>query len=291
LAESAAVQYFLPFTIGMINLSLGLGLVKDDFRRVFQEPAAVSIGVGAQLVLLPLLGFAWAFATGLTPELAVGMVLIAACPGGAHSNLFSNLARGDTALSVSLTALSGVVTVVSIPLWLWAATTAFGAGDAVRLPVLQTMGQIFAVVIVPLAAGMLLRAQAPKIAPRLEGVVKAVAVLLLLVIVVGAVARQSEQVAAFARDVGGAVTGLHLCGMLAGFGLALALKRPRQQQVTIALEVGVQNSALAVGIAMTLLDNTGIAVPAIVYSLLVYATSTAFVLWSRYVYLGRPAPI
>jgi BASS family bile acid:Na+ symporter len=285
MADNAAVQYFLPFTIGMINLSLGLGLVREDFGRIAASPRAVAVGSGAQLVLLPMLGFATAALFGLGPELAVGLVLITACPGGAHSNLFANLAGGDTALSVSLTALSGLVTIVSIPLWMWLATRSFEAGDLVQLPVLATMGQIFAVVALPLALGMVIRAQSARWAGRLERVVKVFAVLLLVLIVVGSVAKQADQVAAFARQVGAAVFVLHIAGMASGFGLAAAAGLSRPQHVTIALEVGVQNSALAVGIAMTLLDNTAIAVPAIVYSLLVYATSTTLVLWARAGYL------
>ncbi len=285
MADNAAVQYFLPVTIGMINLSLGLGLTTADFRRVFEKPTAVAVGASAQLIGLPVLGFATALLFGLPPELAVGMVLITACPGGAHSNLFSNLARGDTALSVTLTAVSGAATIAALPLWMWLATRAFGVGDQVQLPVLETMGQIFAVVAVPLAMGMAVRAATETWAERLEGLVKGLAMLLLLVIVVGAVAKQADQVLMHAKNVGLAVLTLHLCGMAAGFGLAVATGLKRAQHVTISLEVGVQNSALAVGIAMTLLDNTTIAVPAIVYSLLVYATSTTLVLWSRYRYL------
>ncbi|MCO4745655.1 MAG: bile acid:sodium symporter family protein [Proteobacteria bacterium] len=288
MAESAAVQYFLPFTIGMINLSLGLGLVRDDFSRIAASPRAVAVGSIAQLLLLPALGFLAAAVFGLGPELAVGLVLVTACPGGAHSNLFSNLAGGDTALSVSLTALSGLVTILSIPLWMWLAASAFGAGDLVQLPVLATMGQIFAVVAVPLALGMLIRAQSEVWARHLEAVVKTFAVLLLLLIVVGSVAKQADQVAEYAREVGAAVFVLHIAGMVSGFGLAIAAGLSRQQHITIALEVGVQNSALAVGIAMTLLGNTAIAVPAIVYSLLVYGTSTALLIFARAIYL-KPA--
>ncbi|NCG18409.1 MAG: bile acid:sodium symporter family protein [Rhodobacterales bacterium] len=284
--DNAAVQYFLPVTIGMINLSLGLGLTPTDFRRVLDKPKAVAVGAVAQLVGLPALGFAFATLFGLPPELAVGLVLITACPGGAHSNLFANLARGDTALSVTLTAVSGTLTIGAIPLWMWLATRVFGVGDQVQLPILQTMTQIFAVVAVPLALGMLIRQASALWAGRMERLVKSLAMLLLLIIVVGSVAKQADQVLEHAKNVGWAVLSLHVTGMVGGFGLAVVTGLNRAQHVTVALEVGVQNSALAVGIAMTLLDNTTIAVPAIVYSLLVYATSTALVLWSRYRYLA-----
>ena len=103
--QSVAVQYFLPFTVAMIMFAMGLGLRVDDFRRILDKPRAVMIGLGAQLVLLPVLGFAVAFGFGLRPELAVGLVLLSACPGGAHSNLYASFARADVALSVTLTAV------------------------------------------------------------------------------------------------------------------------------------------------------------------------------------------
>ena len=113
--QSVAVQYFLPLTIAMIMLAMGLGLVVDDFRRIFGKPRAVMIGLGAQIVLLPMLGFAVAFGFGLRPELAVGLVLLTTCPGGAHSNLYASFARADVALSVTLTAVSGFITILTIP--------------------------------------------------------------------------------------------------------------------------------------------------------------------------------
>ena len=290
MADNVAVTLFLPATIAMINLALGLGLTRDDFTRVGNHPRAVGLGLGLQLVGLPVLGALCAAAFGLGPELAVGMVLITACPGGAHSNLFANLARADTALSISLTALSGVITVATIPLWMWSASMLFGAGEVVQLPLLQTTGQIVGVVLVPLGLGMMVRARSARWAAWLERWVKALAVVLLLVIVVGAVARQADQVARFAREVGPSVVTLHGVALVGGFAAARLAGLGRAQQVAISLEVGVQNSALAVGIALSLLGSTSIAVPAIVYSLLVYATSAALVVWSRLHYLKPTGP-
>jgi BASS family bile acid:Na+ symporter len=275
------VQLFLPFTIAMILLSLGLGLTTADFRRIGAQPRAVAVGAVGQLLLLPALGFAAAFALDLRPELAVGLVLITACPGGAHSNLFSNLARGDTALSVSLTALSGLATIATIPLLMGLAAAAFGEGRVVAPPLLETTGQLIAVVAVPLALGMVVRSRWPRVARFGERIIKALAFGLLLLIVVGAVSKQWSEVVAFAAEVGLAVVAVHLLALLGGGVLALAGRLPPRQQITVVLEVGVQNSALAVGLAMGPMNSTDIAVPAIVYSLLVYVTAAVIVTAGR----------
>ena len=279
--SNAAVQYFLPFTIAMIMLAMGLGLCADDFRRIGADPRGVAVGAFGQLILLPILGFVTAWAFRLGPELAVGIVILTACPGQAHSNLFTNLARGDTALSVTLTALTGVVTIVTLPFVVFLGVSVFGADGEVRLPVGRTIVELILTVGAPLAVGIVVRSVAPSFSIKIEPIIKGFAVVLLLVIVAGSVARQSSQVLEFAHDVGAAVLILNLVGLLAGAGLARSAGLPERQVVTVAIEVGVQNSALAVMIAMTLLGSTLIAVPAIVYSLLVYLTSSLVVLAAR----------
>ena len=271
--QSVAVQYFLPFTVAMIMFAMGLGLVVDDFRRIFEKPRAVMIGLGAQLVLLPVLGFAVAFGFGLGPELAVGLVLLSACPGGAHSNLYASFARADVALSVTLTAVSGLVTIVTIPPLVRLATTLFATGGEVpELPIIDTTLRIFVVMAIPVALGMLIRARSERWAGRLERVVKGFAIVLLALIVVGSIARQSENVAEFAKQAGIPVLVLNLVAMLLGYWMAAGAQLSRPQRRTITLEVGIQNGALAFALAAGLLDSVAVAIPAILYSILVYFT-------------------
>ncbi len=266
----------------MIMLAMGLGLVLDDFRRVFDKPRAVMIGLGAQLVLLPSLGFAVAFGFGLRPELAVGLVLVAACPGGAHSNLFASFARADVALSVTLTAVSGLITIVTIPPLVRLATTLFATGGEVpELPIVDTMLRIFVVMAIPVALGMLIRARSERWAGRLEKGVKGVAIVLLALIVVGSIARQSENVVEFAQQAGIPVLVLNLVAMLLGYWLAAGASLPRPQRRTITLEVGIQNGALAFALAAGLLDSVAVAIPAILYSILVYFTGTLVIVDGR----------
>jgi BASS family bile acid:Na+ symporter len=276
--QSIAVQYFLPFTIAMIMFAMGLGLVADDFRRIFDKPRAVLVGLAAQVVLLPVLGFAVAFGFGLRPELAVGVVLLTACPGGAHSNLYASFARADVALSVTLTAVSGFITIVTIPPLVRLATTVFATGGEVpELPILDTTLRIFAVMAVPVVLGMLIRARSERWARRLETLVKGVAIVLLALIVVGSIARQSDNVAEFARQAGVPVLVLNVTAMLVGYGMAALARLSRPQRRTMTLEVGIQNGALAFALAAGLLDSVAVAIPAILYSILVYFTGTVVI--------------
>jgi BASS family bile acid:Na+ symporter len=276
--QSIAVQYFLPFTIAMIMLAMGLGLIVDDFRRIFRKPRAVLVGLAAQVILLPMLGFAVAYGFGLRPELAVGVVLLTACPGGAHSNLYASLARADVALSVTLTAMSGFITIVTIPPLVRLATTVFATGGEVpELPILDTTLRIFAVMAIPVVLGMLIRARSERWAGRLETPVKGVAIVLLVLIVIGSIARQSDEVAGFARQAGVAVLALNVGALLVGYGMASLARLSRPQRRTITLEVGIQNGALAFALAAGLLDSVTVAIPAILYSILVYFTGAVVI--------------
>jgi BASS family bile acid:Na+ symporter len=280
--QNVAVQYFLPFTIAMIMLAMGLGLVFDDFRRIFEKPRAVVIGLGAQLVLLPVLGFAVALGFGLRPELAVGLVLLTACPGGAHSNLYASLARADVALSVTLTAISGFVTIGTIPPLVRLATTVFATGGEVpKLPILDTTFQIFVIMAIPVVLGMLIRARSERWAGRLEKVVKIFAIVLLALIVVGSIARQSDNVVAFAIQAGVPVVVLNVVAMILGYWIAAGARLPRPQRRTITLEVGIQNGALAFALAAGLLQSIAVAIPAILYSILVYFTGAVVIASGR----------
>ena len=179
------VKLYIPVTLGVIMFTMGLGLSLSDFKRVLVEPRAMWVGLINQLVTLPLVAFGLAFAFELPPPLAVGLVLISACPGGPSSNLYSALARGDVALSVSLTAVSGVITMVTIPFIIGLGLDVFmGTARDVHLDVPSTILQLFLVVGLPLALGMYLRFRHIERAMRLEKIMTKVAVLLLVTLIV-----------------------------------------------------------------------------------------------------------
>jgi BASS family bile acid:Na+ symporter len=275
---STAIQVFIPTAIAIITLAMGLGLTAADFRRVVEAPRATLVGAFSQLVLLPAVGFVVAWAFALPPELAVGLVLLTAAPGGASSNLYTHLARGDVALSVTLTAISGVATIVTIPLVVALALDVFlGHDHTVTMPVGETIRQIALVVALPLAAGMALRARKPLVAARLERGLLGLSVLLLLVLIAGAVAREASRVADSLRTLGLPMTVVAAAGMLLGFLASRLARLGRPQAVTIAIEVGMQNAALAIGLAMGPLQNDAMAMPAVVYALLAYAACAIWI--------------
>jgi BASS family bile acid:Na+ symporter len=281
---ASLVHLFLPATLAMIMLAMGLGLTTEDFKYLAQKPRAAWTGIGCQMLLLPMCGFLVAWVFQLRPELAVGMVVLTACPGGAHSNLFTNLARGDTALSVTLTAVSGILTILTIPLMATLAILVFSDGSAsVSLPWGESVAKVFGLMALPIGVGMLVRSRSERVAAIAEKVVKTIAVLMLVLIIVGAVGRQSGRIMELIQEVGLAVVVLNIGTMLLGFSLTRALSLSGRQMIAIVMEVGIQNSALAVGLTMSFFGDD-FAIPAIVYSLFVYITGFAIVLMGRRIY-------
>lgn len=280
--ESTAVQLVLPTTLALIMLSLGLSLQIADFKAVILRPKSMAVGLLGQLLVLPLLGLSTACLFSLSPAAAIGLVLLTGCPGGAHSNLFTELSCGDTALSISLTAVTSIATLLTLPLWVLLAATLFAdTAGTVQLPLAETMKTLIGVVAAPTLLGMATRAAAPRLAAAVSRLLKGLAVCLLLMMVAGSVAKNGSLVLSHIRAVGAAVLALHLSALAAGLGLSWAARLSQRQALTIMLEVGVQNSAVAVGLALSLLSLEH-AVPAIVYSLLVYATASGIILTGRH---------
>ena len=276
------VNYFLPFSLAMITLAMGLGLTMNDFKVLWQKPKAAIIGMIGQLLVLPLLAFSVAFTLKLAPAFAVGLVLLAACPGGAHSNLLTSLAKGDVALSIALTAINGLLCIVSIPVYVYLATIAFtDSSTVITLPVGDTVLQLLLIVLLPLALGLELNHMAPKFAAIAETIVKGLAVCLLILIIVGAVANSWAKVVLYAQDVGLAIIVLNLLAMSFGAILANIGRLPTRQRITISMEVGVQNTTLAFGLALTVLNSLMISVPAIIYALWVYVAASIVIIISR----------
>jgi BASS family bile acid:Na+ symporter len=277
-----ATQAFLSLVIVAIMLAMGFELVLDDFRRLLREPRGAIAGLVGQLVFLPLLAFALAFALDVRSETAIGLVLIAACPGGAHSNLYASLARGDAALSVSLTAVSGLVAIVTLPILVGLGAVVFGGERlGIVVPVLPAMAQVFVVMALPVALGMVVRARRPSLATRLGPWLKGFAILLLVLVIAGSIAKQGGALGGFVRESGVPVVALNVGAMLLALVLSRLARVSRAQTITVVLEVGIQNATLAVGIALGMLRSLPLAVPAILYSLLVYASGAVVIAWGR----------
>jgi len=276
-------QLALPLALFTVLFGMGLSLVPADFRRVLLSPKAKIVGLTCQLVLLPLVAFALALVFRLPGELAVGLMVLAACPGGATSNVITHLAKGDTALSVTLTAISSMVCVFTIP-WIVAFSMDWflGSGAAVQLPFWKTLGQLTIVTIVPIICGMAVRSAFPLLARRLERPAAIFSLVFLVLIIAAAVLREKDLVHQFATAGPAAIT-LNLAAMTLGFGAGWAAGLPRAQKVTIAVETGIQNGTLALAITLGLLDNASIAMPSVVYSLFMFF-SGGLIIWG----FGRP---
>jgi bile acid:Na+ symporter, BASS family len=272
----------LPLALAIIMLGMGLSLVPDDFRRITRYPKAVAVGTFCQIVLLPLIGVLVTRIVPMQPEIAVGLIVMAICPGGPSSNLITYLARGDVALSVTLTALSSVITVFTIPIFTNLALQHFlGEGAAISLPIGQTMVQIFLITLLPTAIGMGIRQRFPKTAHRLEKPMGRLAVIMLVLIIALLVVREWNKIPGFLVQVGVGAFLLNLFAILSGFFVGKLFRLPLAQQICIAIEVGIQNGTLAIAITAGLLNNPDMAVPAAVYSLFMNLTGFGAILYGR----------
>jgi len=275
---------FLPLALFVIMLGMGLGLTLKDFQRIFVEPKGVFWGLLAQLVMLPLVGFLLATIFPLTPELAVGIVIIAACPGGPTSNLLTYLARGNVALSITLTAVSSLITIFTIPLLVNLAMSRFlGIGAELQLPFLTTMLQIAVITLVPVSIGMALHHYTPRLATTLEKWVKWLALFFLGLIIVGLLVKERANVLGFFAQVGWVTLSLVALTMALGYLIATLGRLDQRSTIAITVEVGIQNGTLAIAIASapTFLNNPTMAIPAAIYSLLMFAVGGAFAWWAQ----------
>jgi BASS family bile acid:Na+ symporter len=272
----------LPLGLAFIMFSLGIGLTPGDFKRVFRHPRAFGVGVLCHFILLPLVGFAVVKFFGITGALAVGFMIVAACPTGTTSNLLTYYARGDVALALSFTATAGLASIVTVPLILgWALTYFMDGTKQVNFPVGMVMTQIFLLIGAPVAAGMYLRAKWPVFAVRYQKPLSTVAAIVFVLIVAAAIARNwalfKEQTASLAP----LVFTINAVMLALGFGLARLAKVEIRQAATVGIESAVQNTTLAIVISSSILKDDVMMLPGAVYGVLMYVTGIAFVFVMR----------
>lgn len=276
---SLLTNLLLPLALGVIMLGLGLGLTIEDFKRVARYPRAVLIGLVLQIGVLPWAAFALALLFKLPPELAVGLMLLAASPGGATANIYSHLARGDVALNITLTAVNSVLCLLTLPIILNLSLEYFlGAGQYVPPPVRKIV-EVAVIILLPVAIGMLVRARAPAFAARMEKPIRLLSVLVLALLIVAAVASEWQTLLSFFAAVGVACLLFNLVSMGSGYLVPLALKLPGRQATAIAMEIGIHNGTLAIYIALNVLGNATMSIPAALYSLLMFFTAGVFAFW------------
>jgi bile acid:Na+ symporter, BASS family len=272
--ESVVASIVLPIGVAIIMASLGLSLTLDDFRRVLVRPRGVAIGLTNLVLISPLLAFVTAEAFGLEAGLAVGLVLLGASPGGAMANMLTHLARGDVALSITMTAISSVGAVVTVPLFLELATQRFGSGFSTEVDMPAVVGRVFLITIVPLALAMSARARWPEWVQENYERIRRIALGVFVAIVIGAIVSENEVVLDNLAEVAAATIALNLAAMTVSFGVAKAARLDDRQATAIAMELGIHNSSLAIAVGASV--ATVLAIPAAVYSSFMFFSAGLF---------------
>jgi bile acid:Na+ symporter, BASS family len=273
--DSALITVGLPIALAIIMFGLGLSLTTDDFRRVARTPKAVAVALVLQILVLPAIAFGLVLVFDLEPLLAVGVMLLAASPGGTTANLFSHLFRGDVALNVTLTAINSVLAAVSIPVITNLAISYFGAEGELGLQFAKVV-QVIAIVLVPVGIGMVVRRRSPEFAARADKPVRIFSIAVLVIVAVGALLGERENLPDYVRQVG-VVTAL-FCAASLGLGYAVArlLRLDEGQSIACSMEIGIHNTTIALTIALSVLDSTQVAIPSAVYSVIMYVFATLF---------------
>lgn len=263
----------LALSLIIIMLGMGLTLVIDDFKRIFIYPKAIIIGLVNQLIILPLIGFGLVTIFSAKPDIAIGIMILVACPGGPTSNLISHLAKGDLALSVSLTAISSFITILTIPFIVNFALVRFlEEGQIVQLNIVETIIQIFAIVVIPVAIGMLIRKYKKAFAMRMAKPVRIASGIVIALVIIGIVIKEKEKLIPYFQQAGLIALSLNAVTMLVGFYSSKIFGIKSRQAVSISIESGIQNGTLAISIAVVLLGSTAFSIAPAIYSLLMFFT-------------------
>jgi len=272
----------IPWVLRLVMMGLGLSLTLADFKRVIIFPKAATIGLVAQLVGLPLAAFVLAMLFNAPPAIAVGLVILAACPSGVTANAYSFASRADVPLCVTLSAITSVVTVFTIPFLIELALEVFfDASQTLQMSAQNMLLNLASFTLVPLALGMLIRVWATKFAERaVEPIRKSVLYLMIAVLLLGVISSYQDLLEHFAT-AGLLVLIMNVSTMALGYGLAKAFKLPIPQVVTITFEVGVQNLALAFAITFNILQRPDLAVAGLIYAAIMPATALGFVSIAR----------
>lgn len=277
--QSLATAVFLPIALGIIMLGLGLSLTVADFKRVTQYPRAVTIALVCQMVVLPVVCFALVIVAGLDPVLCVGMMLLAASPGGATANLYSHLSKGDVALNITLTAINSILTLFTLPLIVNFSLNYFmESGQYVPVQFAKII-EVFAIVLIPVSLGMLIKKRWPGFALKMDKPVKIASALILIALIVSVTVKEKQVLIDYAGSLGLPVLLFNILSMAVGYFIPQVLKVDKRQSVAIGMEIGIHNGTLAIYIALSVLGNSTMSVPPAIYSLLMFFTAAIFGFW------------
>jgi len=268
----------LPLALAFIMFVLGLGLTGADFLRVIKQPRDFFVGAFSQIILLPIIAFILVMIWPIAPELAIGVMIIAAAPGGVTSNLLTSFAKGDVALSISLTAIISLLCVITIPFIVLTSVGLLGDSNIPQdISLLSMSRDMFLIVTVPVILGMLLRRFASGIALKFEPIAKKISIVLFVLVLLGAIAAERENVISYFAQAGLITLVLNVVMMVVAYYVAKFLSSGTEQRKCITIECGLQNGTLAIFVAISIFGGGAYVIPAATYSLIMFATSLIFV--------------
>ena len=280
--SSPLISAGLPIALFIIMIGIGMTLTIRDFRQVAVYPKGMIVGTVAQILVMPLIAFMLATLLAVPPAIAVGLVIIAACPGGTTSNLFVLLSRGNIALSIVLTVSASLITILTLPLFTNIALQYYmGTEEDIVLPVWKTVGMLIGIVLFPVAIGMVVRTRKPEVARKAEGIVSIFGGIVLAVLIVALVYGVRDQIWELLKQAGPATILLNL----AGIGLGLAAGRmaglTQRESLAVAVELGVKNGTIALMVTLTLLESSAMSIPAAVYGVLMFPIGFVLAMYGR----------
>jgi BASS family bile acid:Na+ symporter len=278
---SVLTEFILPLVLAIIMFGMGLSLTRDDFRALFKLPKPIFVGLFGQLLLLPVIAYGVAITFDLPENVAIGLMILAACPGGTASNVISHLARANLALSVSLTAVTTVVCVFSTPLIIRFAVERFGESPAQSFSLLTTTIGLIFITLLPVLLGIWLRHNYSALAIRVEPIFRKLAALFLIAMIVAVSIQESETIVESFSHVFAASISLNLIAISTGVVLGLVFKLVARDSVTLGIEVGIQNAAMSILIAITFLNRPDYAIAAGVYGITMYIGAGILVVMAK----------
>ena len=290
--DSGIITIMLPLALAIIMVGLGLELTPKDFARVTKHPKAVLVALFCQLVLLVGIAFLLCKILALPPLLAVGMMLLAASPGGSTANLFSYLFKGDLALNITLTAINSVIAALTLPIIVNFAIAHFLQADQSIGLQFSKILHVFVIIIVPVIIGMLIRHYAPRLTEKLNKPLRIFAVIFLILIIIGAIVQERHNILNYIGDIGLATALFCISSLVIGYFVPRLFGINSAQARASAFEIGIHNSTLAMTIALTVMASSTVAMPAAVYSIFMYIFAAIFgMLLNRFVPIAEPKPV
>ena len=272
------VDVFLPLALAFIMFALGLGLTGNDFLRVIRQPRDFFVGTFSQIILLPIIAFILVKLWPISPELAIGVMIIAAAPGGVTSNILTSFARGDVALSISLTAIISLLSVITVPFIILTSVILIeNSGLDLNISLTNMAISMFLIVTVPVIIGMIFRKFSSNVAIKFEPIAKKISAVLFVIVLLGAIVAEKDNVVSFFAQAGLITLVLNVVMMIVAYYIAQLLASGTEQKKCITIECGLQNGTLAIFVATSIFGGGMYVIPAATYSLIMFGTSLIFV--------------